>query len=653
MDRVDIVDGVDKVDKVDIREAEEPRFQPRSIEARTCHSKTTHSGWTSMRPDPRSGPAISQFQEGNRALFLTVAKSPGTVYLVVDYLVRFFGALMVQVRIETRLLALLAILAIRFAGAGETRFHQFTARFKQTPDQAAVLAATLWGGKGTEWFAGGGFQADGTIVAAGTALGPVLGAGVPVAVLGTDAPAPPELKPRQQTGKDGKPKADSDGKPIYEPLSWTHENATGFVARFSAGAQQIKSVSRFPWKAGGITGAAVDVEGSIYLAGPASDGITALGGDCKELSAQDSGQKDALCHHVYLAKLSSDAGKVVWLRHIRGPSSAPEVNLNKQGKLLLQGPDLRRFDTNGNQESVTLVPGGLGKHAAVNLVDGTYARGGEHHWPTGREPYRDPTLNIYRPDGTWLYELYNWDGPFAGLDNLRLVSDSAIRGVKYDDEGHLIFHAWSDGGNTVMYRQPFDARASHNCKGLGFSGYGVGGAMSFAYVVKLETPSYKVVGGTLWCCFLQDKDRPNSIFVDGMGFATDGSVCLMGRSASGLIQTGNAIGLLKDNMVKETNPQGPIIPAGPYVAVLNKDYSSLRFCSAMPGCGKAEVGEGPWGVGRGVVNGQPKLLLLTAAVEQEAVYERTFAPPSVKAIQKKYGGGFSDAYMLVLDLAEK
>jgi len=547
----------------------------------------------------------------------------------------------------------LAILAIRVAAAGETRFHQFTARFRQPPDQAVVVAATLFGGQGTEWFAAGGFQPDGTIVAAGTALGPALEAGAPVAVLGTDAPAPPGPTPKQQTGKDGKPKVDPAGKPIYEPLSWTHENATGFVVRFSADLQQTKSVSRFPWKAGGITGAAVDAEGSIYLTGPASDGISALGGDCRELPAQVSGQKDAPCRHVYLARLSPDAGKVVWLRHIKGTSFAPEVNLNKQGKLLLAGPDLRRFDTQGNQESVTVVPGGLGKQAAVNPVDGTCARGGEHHWPTGREPYRDPTLNIYKPDGAWLYELYNWDGPFVGLDNLRLVSDSAIRGVRYDDEGHLICHAWSDGGNSVMYRQPYDVRTPHNCKGLGFSGYGVGGAMSFAYVVKIETPSYKAVGGTLWCCFLMDKDRPNSIFVDGMDFATDGSVCLMGRSASGLIQTGNAIGLLKGNMVKETNPQDPLVPGGPYVALLSKDCTSLRFCSALPACGKAETGLSAWGVGRGVVNGQPKLLLLTAAVEQEDVYGRTFTPAVVKAIQKEYGGGFTDAYALVLDLSER
>ena len=94
---------------------------------------------------------------------------------------------MARTRPIARLLLLLSVLAIWVAAAGDTRFHQFTARFKEPPDQATVVAATLFGGKGTEWFAAGGFQPDGTVVAAGTALGPVLEAGGAVLVLGTAA----------------------------------------------------------------------------------------------------------------------------------------------------------------------------------------------------------------------------------------------------------------------------------------------------------------------------------------------------------------------------------------------------------------------------------------------------------------------------------
>jgi hypothetical protein len=545
-------------------------------------------------------------------------------------------------------LAVLCLLASVYAG--ETRFHQFTNKFRNTPDQAAVVAASSLGGKGTEWLAGGGFQPDGTVVAAGTALGPVLELGVNAAVIGTDAPPPPapQLVPQMDRGK---PKLTKEGKPIMEPLRWTHDNATAFVVRLSSDLQQVKSASRFPWKAGGVTSAVVDADGNIYLAGPASDTIASVGGDVKHLPVEDCGFKNPPCQHVYLAKLSPDAAKVLWLRHFKGASAAPEVMLDKQGKLWLQGPDLRRFDASGKQESVTVVPGGLGTRAAVNPLDGTYARGGEHQWPTGREPWRDPILNIFRPDGAWLYELYNWDGPLVGVDNLRLVSDTAIRGVRYDDEGNLILHVWSDGGNSVIYRHPFDVRTSHGCKGLGFEGWGVKGAMSFAYVVKIESKGYKTIGGTMWCAYLMEQNAPNSLWIHSLDFATDGSVLLAGKSASGLVQTGNAIGMTKEAMTADT--EGPIVPSGPYVAVLNRDCSSLRFCSSMPACGQTDVNGTPWGVARGVINGQPKVMFLSGAVERESLYGPSYKAPAVKAVQKGFGGGLCDGHMMLLDLAQR
>ena len=101
--------------------------------------------------------------------------------------------------------------------------------------------------------------------------------------------------------------------------------------------------------------------------------------------------------------------------------------IDKSGKIHLQAQDFRTFDGNGKLISTTSITGGMDGHVAVNPVDGTFARGGEHYSATGREPYRDPTLNIFKPDGTLLYELYNWDGPMVGLNGLRLVSDSSIR----------------------------------------------------------------------------------------------------------------------------------------------------------------------------------------------------------------------------------
>jgi len=535
-------------------------------------------------------------------------------------------------------LAVLLLLVHPAALPAATRFEQFTERFKSNPDQVSVVAATFFGGAGTEWFSTGGVQPDGTIVAAGVSLGPVLASnGVPVKVLGQDAPAPAAPERIVRKNKKGEPELNKDGTPRYDPFRWSHENATGFIVRYAPDLKSIVSISRFPWCAGSITGAAIDGEGHIYVTGSAGKTFGSLG-KAEELKAGDAGEvKDPACLQTYLAKLSPDASQVLWLKRIQAPSCAPDVRIAKDGNLSFQGPDLRTFGPDGTPLNLTVVPGGLGNRVAVNPLDGTYARGGEHHWPTGREPWRCPTLNVYRPDGTWLYELYNWDGHYVGLDNLRLVSDSAVRAVRYDDQGNLIIYAWSDGGNSVMYREPNDVRREAKAfKGLGMSAWGAG-VLSCAYVIKIETKNFKVAGGTLWLAYLKEKDKPNSIWIDALGFADDGSVCFAGRSAWGLIQTGQHL-----------NGDGE--PAGPYVAVLSPDCSSLRFSSAIAACGKTDVANGEtWGIAGGTAKDRRRILFFTGAEEKENVYDKVRSAPTLNAVQGTFGGGPTDAYLLVLD----
>jgi hypothetical protein len=287
-----------------------------------------------------------------------------------------------------------------------------------------------------------------------------------------------------------------------------------------------------------------------------------------------------------------------------------------------------------------VIPGGLGARVAVNPIDGSYARGGETiNWPTGREPYRDPILNIHRPDGKLRYELYHWDGPLVGLDNLRLVSDSVVRQVRYDDAGNLLLYAWSDGGNSVMYREPFDIRTmAKGFGGLGMSAYAAN-VLSCSYIIKLDGKTFRVIGGTLWLAYLKDKDKPNSITVHSFATAGDGSICVGGDSAWGLIQTGNALNTGE--------------PAGPYIAVFNADCTSLRFSSALPATAKADVNDGArWGVARGTVKGKPMALYLGSALDREEVYGKELPPPTVGRTTA-HAGGLLDGYMLLLDLGGK
>lgn len=521
-----------------------------------------------------------------------------------------------------------------------TRFDEFTVKYKTTPDQARVVAAGLLGGPGTEWLAGGGFQPDGTIVLAGVALGPTLNLGVKETVLGRDGPiAAPTLAARKN--KQGKPELDKEGKPKFDPYAWNHENATAFIARLSGDLKTLKTVSRLGWKAGGLTGALVDGAGNIFICGPATDAITGAGGDVQALPPPTAAAEKGGCAHTYVARLSPDATKVVWIRHVKGGSDAPALSWDQRGRLVFRGPDFRVLEVSGRQVAALALPGGAGRFTALNPVDGTIAVRGEHHWATGREPWRCPILNIYQPTGKLLYQLYDWGGPFVGLNNLRLVSDTAIRGVTYDAQGNLLIHAWSDGGNSVAVREPNDIRANAKMGGLGFSAWGAG-VLSLAYVIKIDTKSYRVLGGTPWMTYQQKVNKPNSARINALAPAVDGSLCFAGSATWGLIQTGNAIGGGE--------------PGGDFVAVLNGDCSSLRFSSAMPACGQTIIDDnsadkGRWGIVSGTLNGKPMVLFLCGAVEKNTSYDQN-PPPAVNARQPKHGGGAVDGYALLLDLSK-
>lgn len=522
---------------------------------------------------------------------------------------------------------------------GQGRFDQFTTKFAKTPDQATVLAAGHLGGSGTEYLVGGGFQPDGSVVLVGNAFGPTLDLGVKSTVIGTDHAAPVVWQPKPSV-KNGKPELNKDGTPKLLPAQWTDDAATAFIAILDRDLKTIKSVSRLPWGGAGVTSAVVDASGAIYLTGPARDSVAKISPNMVIEPVRENGAKSGQVQRTYLAKFTADGSQLVWGKVFNGFSSSPSVEIDRQGLIQWRGADVRTYETNGTLKRAVTISGGLGgAKMSVSPLDGRIARGGERHWPTGREPYRDPHLYIHEPDGKLKYEFYNWDGPYVGLDNLRLVSDSALRLVKHDPDGNLWFYAWSDGGNSVMYREPYDVRTfAKNFKGLGMSAYAAG-VLSCAYIIKLDPKTWQVSGGTLWLAYLKDKDKPNSIWIDSMGFAADGSVCIGGKSAWGLIQTGNAIG----------NSE----PTGPYVSVLSADCTSLRFSSAMPACGKAEVSDGAnWGIIQGKHKGRDIVLYLCGAKAKESPDEKALPAPAVNARQPKHAGGELDGYYLLLDLGK-
>jgi hypothetical protein len=530
---------------------------------------------------------------------------------------------------KSRYLSICVFLLIGIASGGaETRYHQYTSQFGDPADGVKVVSAGFFGSGGHEWLVAGGFSPDGTVILAGNVLGPEFR---PAMVLGQDGGKPADVTRQQELDGKGKPVTEKDGSPRWKKPSWQDPGVTGFLLRTSPDMKTVISAQRLPWESAAITACVVAPDGAIYLAGKATDDITRLGGDIEELEQADNGMKSSACDHTFLAKLAPDASRVEWLRHLKGPSNAPKLTILNDGSLQFTAQDLRNFSTAGDEIGRIVISGGLGHLAAINHKDASYARGGEHHSPTGREPYRCPILNIFNPDGSQRHHLYDWLGPYVGLDNLRLVSDTAIRGVNFDPRGNLYLTLWSDGGNSVALREPYDIRTyAPNFQGLGYSAWGAG-VLSAAYLVRLDPINYQVKAGTMWMSYLEGENKPNSAWIDQLGFAPDGSVCLTGRAASSLIQTNNRLSSSQ---------------SGQHVAILREDLSSIRFSSTVPGSGKARTGNGDetWGIASGNVGGKQRVLFLTGANEGDG----EFKTPVANAGQADFGGGWMDGYAILL-----
>jgi len=516
--------------------------------------------------------------------------------------------------------------------------------WKSAPDGVEVLAATFLGGKGTEWLASGGFRPDGSVVLVGNVLGPVFEMPIKVEVIGTDMPAPAEPQPIPILDR-GKPKLDAEGKPLIEKPSWRHEGVTGFVAHYSADLKTLQAVHRLPWTAGAFTAAAVGPDGSLYVAGRATDGIAKLGGDVAELPGMKMPDKPdpraVRCDHAFIARLTTDGAKAVWVRHVRGPSAAPTVDLTEDGKVRFGAGQLHILDGMGKLLSTVVVPDGLRTTSAVRARDGQMAVGGEHHWGTGREPWRCPTLNIHNPDGSLKHQFYDWGGPYVGLDNCRQVSDTAVRYVTYDRDGSILMYLWSDGGNSVATTQPHDVREPVGLRGLGMTTAGAG-VLSAAYLIRLDPKDYRVTAWTLWLAN-NPQGKPVSIWIEQLARTSDGSLAFAGKSDWGVWQT-------RDRLT-EAEPQGE------YLAVLTEDFSGLRYSSVIPGAGAADLNDGAatrgsgWGIACGTVNGKSRVLFLTGATAGRSEDGKTIATPTRNAAQEKFGGGRSDGYAVLLELA--
>lgn len=508
------------------------------------------------------------------------------------------------------------------------RFQDYTAKYKNPPNPIKAVVVAGWlGSEGTEWCSGADLLADGTVVVGGTALGPTMKTlcGVTVKVLGTDSGSGPGA----QEQKDPKDK-------LILP-DWKRNDGAGFVAGLAPDAKSCKWAVRFPWKSGSITDLIADPSG-IYVTGKAGDAISAVG-SVRNVSAEPV---DAQVGSVFVTKLSLDGSKILWTVTFSDPDRGPKLRLVGDGRLIVEGGWAYILKADGTIDKVVQLNKKYKGCRGVNPVTFQSAFGWDSNTNTGREPWRQPHLRITsgpEPDAT-SKTYYAWNPKLVGTDKYRLVSDSSFRLLHYVDGKTLYAIGWSDGGNTVFEREPTNLDAGVKFQGLGFSTWGayVG---SFCHILKFDVsgPEPKVIGKTLWASYLRGKDKPNSSSVTSIEEASDKSTMIAGGAAHHIIQTGNHIFSSSEEV------------AGQYIAVLAGDASSIRFCSAIDCAGLVKIRDNTtWGLASRKVGEKNFALFVSGAIEKRPNAEPPIFASQKNPVQKTFGGGLADGYLVLLEL---
>lgn len=498
----------------------------------------------------------------------------------------------------------LSILCAAGALHADTRYDQYTEKYKNPPAPAEPKAVGYIGGSGDEYLAGGAFLSDGSVLLGGTGVGPVFDPpGVTVTVIGKDGTAP--TSPVEEW-------TDKKKRKRLKTPDCQFLDGAGFLVKLAPGLSTVSQAVRFPWGSGSLTDVLTDGSDGIYVSGtcgPNFAGLTAV-------TKTDTGIQGSST--VFFGKLKRDLSGFQWCRQIMDEAAyAPQLQLVAGETISVVGAHGYHFDRNGKLLKATkLVTTGKWCRG-VDPLSHAVATGGDGNTSTGHEPWRKPVLQIQNDKGETTDLFYAWNEKLVGLNWSRLVSDSSIRALSYDNQGNLLVVGWSDGGNSVIEYLPYDMKTSVYSRtgnqGLGFSTWGAG-VGSFMHLIKINPATGEPLAKTTYCSYLGSKNAPNSMSFDMIDTAADGSVILGGGSAWGFIETGNNV----NSMDRETDYMG-----GACVSVLTPGMDSLRFASLIPGAGKvvlarrSEKHKVHWRSRSSVVGGRTMIVIVNGARQNE------------------------------------
>jgi hypothetical protein len=533
---------------------------------------------------------------------------------------------------------LVAVAGLLWPGAlpAQDRHEEWARHFAKGP-KAELECATFFGAEGHEEFVGGASLPDGSVLVCGNSWGPSFPAAPQAQVLGLDGLWKCAL---HEAGME----VDKEGRP--RPPSSNNPNRTGFLLFLSDDLTKMTRLVRFGWGIASISAARQMSDKTFVIAGQSTPAFRNL---MKQAKASFTLPRDMANSHmgpysyndlelpgdVYVAKLSPDLSTFLWVWVLEAHREVPErIFEGRAGAVVFASCGVKSVSADGqNLEPLKTRKMGGGsyvhKFLDVNPKDGTVLFGGDSQSGTGREPYRKPIVVGFTPEGETKWRLYDFDGPVVGHDNYRLVSDSSARVASFAPNGDLAIAFWSDGGNTIVNRNPVDLDRPVDSQGIGMSPWGTKGAKSYAHMVRFNPETCERVDYTFWATYTSTE--PNSITIDGMLALSSRETVVWGGAASWLVQTPNAF---------YSAPDRPKAGRGTYFTIFEPGFKNAEFSSSLPQCAIRDAIEGRKGL----------VLISTARGQKDGPDAGGNEVPTRKACQATFGGGLSDGHVLLMRL---
>lgn len=511
------------------------------------------------------------------------------------------------------------------------RFVEYSNQAIGDEGRVQVVASTYFGGPGNEVFHYAAFRSDFSILMASHLREHDFLDAKLIRVIGTDPPAdaypPVDVKDRRGRTYTDYPR-----------------NTLVFI-HYAKDLAAIAGVHRFPWGAGTSINICQNDSDGLLVSGRAGVHFDTWAKDLKcpvkvienpAAVAAAEKAKQPLPQDGFVIQLDKDF-RPVWL--VRFKHLITKAFLLNNGKVLTLPQDqiLRYILSDGTVEQGAKVEAG-GQGMTVDPRNGDMYFYGSYRSATGLEPYVCPFLHKANADGSLAWTGYGWGGPLAGVDQLRLVSDSSIKMVQVKPNGSLAISAWSDGGNTVLARQPYDIRKEVPTAGFAGSLWGASGqTVRIVNLIRMDGDTMEVKSRSNFSAYSPTSNIPLITNVYSVHETDSGDVAITGSCGPGLIETHDA--WITPWYIRSRLDEDAEGSRGIFFALFKPDFSTLRMSTRVPNFSGLQV------TGRG-----DKLLIYSCATKKfddSPSGKQASSALVVKAVQPVFGGGLDGMVIMV------